>query len=61
MPCRMGTKTFIVCTVLVLVVGIIGRITDERTVNTTTPAYAQQNDDTRLSCWMAIAHRNTQS
>ena len=48
----MGTRMFIVCAVLVLVFGIVGRITYERTVNTTTPAYAQQNDDPRqgLDC-----------
>ena len=37
---RMGTRTFIVCAVLILMVGVVGRITYERVVNTT-PAYAQ--------------------
>ena len=48
----MGTRTFIACAVVVLVFGVVGRITYERTVNTTTPAYAQQADDPRqgLDC-----------
>jgi hypothetical protein len=37
----MGTRMFIIAAVLVLVVGVVGRITYERVVNTGTPAYAQ--------------------
>ena len=40
---RMGTRTFIVAAVLVLVVGVVGRITYEQIVSTDTPAYAQQD------------------
>ena len=43
---RMGTKMFIVAAVLVLVVGVVGRITYERVLNTDTPAYAQDEDPT---------------
>jgi hypothetical protein len=39
----MGTRTFIVCALLVLVVGVVGRITYEQVVNTGTPAYAQED------------------
>ncbi len=39
----MGTRTFILCAVLVLVVGVVGRITYEQT---TEPAYAQDEDPT---------------
>ncbi len=39
----MGTRTFIVCTVLVLVVGAVGRITYEQVINTRTPALALQD------------------
>ncbi|HEV2093350.1 MAG TPA: hypothetical protein VGR18_09330 [Rubrobacter sp.] len=37
---------FIVAAVLVLVVGVVGRITYERVLNTDTPAYAQDEDPT---------------
>ena len=40
---RMGTRLFVIAAVLVLVVGVVGRITYERVVNTTTPAYAQED------------------
>ena len=39
----MGTRTFIIAAVLVLVVGVIGRITYEQVVSTDTPAYAQED------------------
>jgi hypothetical protein len=39
----MGTRIFIIAAVLVLVVGVVGRITYEQVVNTDTPAYAQEN------------------
>lgn len=39
----MGTRTFIVCAVLVLVFGVVGRITYERT--NTEPAFAQTTDE----------------
>lgn len=42
----MGSKFFIVVAVLVLVVGVVGRVTYERTINTATPAYAQDEDPT---------------
>ncbi|QIN82152.1 hypothetical protein GBA63_05450 [Rubrobacter tropicus] len=42
----MGSRLFIVAAVLVLVVGVVGRITYERTLNTATPAYAQDEDPT---------------
>ena len=38
---RMGNRLFIVAAVLVLVVGVVGRITYEQIVSTDTPAYAQ--------------------
>lgn len=41
---RMGTRMFIIAAVLVLVGGVVGRITYERVVHTTTPAYAQDED-----------------
>jgi hypothetical protein len=41
MVSRMGSRLFLVAAVMVLVVGVVGRITYERVVNTTTPAYAQ--------------------
>lgn len=44
----MGTRTFIVVALLVLVAGVVGRITYERTFNTAAPAYAQQGDDPRV-------------
>jgi hypothetical protein len=44
----MGSRLFIVAAMLVLVVGVVGRITYERVVDTATPAYAQQNDDPRV-------------
>ena len=34
---------FIICAALVLIVGVVGRITYERIVNTNTPAYAQED------------------
>ncbi len=40
---RMGTRLFIIVAVLVLVVGVVGRITYERVVHTATPAYAQED------------------
>ena len=40
---RMGTRMFIVAAVLVLVVGVGGRITYEQVVSTDTPAYAQED------------------
>jgi hypothetical protein len=40
----MGTRMFIMAAVLVLVVGLVGRITYERVLNTDTPAYAQDED-----------------
>src|SRR4028119_1504920 len=43
---RMGTRMFILVALLALVVGVTGRITYERVVNTTTPAYAQDEDPT---------------
>ena len=43
---RMGTRTFIIAAVLVLVVGVVGRITYEQVVSTDTPAYAQDEDPT---------------
>ena len=43
---RMGSRLFIVIAVLVLVVGAVGRVTYEQVVNTTTPAYAQDEDPT---------------
>ncbi len=39
----MGTRTFIVAAVLVLVAGVVGRITYEQIVSTDTPAYAQED------------------
>ncbi len=39
----MGTRIFIVAALLVLVVGVVGRITYEQVVNTDTPAYAQED------------------
>jgi hypothetical protein len=42
----MGTRLFIVAAALVLVVGVVGRITYERVVHTATPAYAQDEDPT---------------
>jgi hypothetical protein len=39
----MGTRMFIVAAVLVLVFGVVGRITYEQIVSTDTPAYAQQD------------------
>jgi len=42
----MGTRLFIAAAVLVLVVGVVGRITYERVVHTATPAYAQDEDPT---------------
>ena len=36
----MGTRMFIILAVLVLVVGVVGRTTYERVLNTDTPAYA---------------------
>ena len=41
----MGTRLFILAALLALVVGVTGRITYERVVNTT-PAYAQDEDPT---------------
>jgi hypothetical protein len=43
---RMGTRMFILAALLALVVGVTGRITYERVVNTATPAYAQDEDPT---------------
>jgi hypothetical protein len=43
---RMGTRLFILAALLALVVGVTGRITYERVVNTATPAYAQDEDPT---------------
>src|SRR4028118_1128354 len=43
---RMGSRMFILVALLALVVGVTGRITYERVVNTTTPAYAQDEDPT---------------
>jgi len=40
---------FIVAAVLVLVVGVVGRITYERVLNTDTPAYAQDEGTSSLS------------
>ncbi len=40
---RMGSRTFIVAAALLLVVGVVGRITYEQVVGTDTPAYAQQD------------------
>ncbi len=40
---RMGARIFIVAAVLVLVVGVVGRITYEQVVSTDTPAYAQED------------------
>jgi hypothetical protein len=40
---RMGTRLFILAALLALVVGVTGRITYERVVNTATPAYAQED------------------
>ena len=37
----MGTRMFIIAAALVLVVGVVGRITHERVLNTDAPAYAQ--------------------
>lgn len=45
---RMRSRLFIAAAALVLVAGVVGRATFERTVNTATPAYAQQNDDPRV-------------
>jgi hypothetical protein len=42
----MGTRMFIILAVLVLVVGVVGRTTYERVLNTDTPAYAQDEDPT---------------
>jgi hypothetical protein len=42
----MGTRLFILAALLALVVGVTGRITYERVVNTATPAYAQDEDPT---------------
>jgi hypothetical protein len=39
----MGTRLFILAALLTLVVGVTGRITYERIVNTITPAYAQED------------------
>ncbi len=41
----MGTRLFIVAAVMVLVTGVVGRITYERLAHTTTPAYAQDDLD----------------
>ncbi len=38
---RMGSRLFILAALLALVVGVTGRVTYERVVNTATPAYAQ--------------------
>ena len=43
---RMGTRLFILAALLALVVGVTGRITYERVVNTATPAHAQDEDPT---------------
>jgi len=43
---RMGSKLFIVAAVLVLVVGVVGRITYERVVNNPRLAYARDEDPT---------------
>lgn len=40
----MNTRLFILAVLLVLVTGVVSRITYERVVNTTTPAYAQDSD-----------------
>ncbi len=37
----MGSRLFILAALLALVVGVTGRVTYERVVNTATPAYAQ--------------------
>jgi len=42
----MGTRLFIVAAAMVLVVGVVGRITYERFVHTAAPAYAQDEDPT---------------
>jgi hypothetical protein len=42
----MGTRMFIIVAALVLVVGVVGRTTYERVLNTDTPAYAQDEDPT---------------
>jgi hypothetical protein len=42
----MGIRLFILAALLALVVGVTGRITYERVVNTATPAYAQDEDPT---------------
>jgi hypothetical protein len=42
----MGSRLFILAAILALVVGVTGRVTYERVVNTTTPAYAQDEDPT---------------
>jgi hypothetical protein len=42
---RMGSKLFFVAAVMVLVTGVVGRITYERLAHTTTPAYAQEDLD----------------
>ena len=43
---RMGTRLFVLAALLALVVGVTGRITYERVLNTATPAYAQDEDPT---------------
>ena len=43
----MGTRIFIIAAVLVLVVGVVGRMTYEQVVSTDTPAYAQED---QLDC-----------
>ncbi len=40
----MGSRLVIVAAVMVLIVGVVGRITYERVLNTDTPAYAQDED-----------------
>lgn len=42
----MGSRLFIAAAVLVLVFGVVGRVTYERTFNTATPAHAQDEDPT---------------
>ncbi len=45
----MGTRMFIIAATLVLVVGVVGRTTYERVLDTDTPAYAQDEGTTILS------------
>ena len=45
----MGTRMFIIAAALVLVVGVVGRITHERVLNTDAPAYAQDEVTSSLS------------